>query len=355
MKSKSVISLIIFIIGTIVIGCTHVEKRSPEAISIEEIEGEGVVALDEEPTPTGVDISLEEKEQESKDYIIRIGDVLEISVWGEPDMTRQVPVRPDGKISYFLIGEIKAEGKTFGQLEAEIVQRLKKYIRKPKVVVIGKQFRGNLATIMGMVNKPGRFHVTNDTKLLDILAMAGGIKNIEGTQNIGYKNMQILPDLERSYIIRHGRVLNVNFYDLIKEKKMENNIVIRPGDFIYIPSSVENKVHVVGEVGNPVTITFGNRITLVEAITTAGGINRDASNGWVYIVRGSLRHPKVYRINMYSIYTGKAKNILLERGDIVYATTALMIRVNRVTKKIIPLLDVLIKSDTLRSSALNNY
>ncbi len=351
-----------FLLGCVLLlalGCSR-ERRPPQTLGEKGTVQDGITLLESEPSPSDSIKHVTDPTNpkgERADYIIRRGDVLEISVLGEPDMTKTVPVRPDGKISYFLISEVMAAGKTFGELETIVEKKLKEYIRNPDAAIIGKEFKGNLCTVLGLVKKPGRYHVSTNTRLLDVLAMANGISNIEGGGAFASSGLssQLYPDLESSYIIRKGQILNVNFYALLKEKKMRNNIIVVPGDFIYIPSSVDNKVHVVGEVQRQVTLNFGNSITLVEAINGAGGLNIRSSDGWVYVVRGSLRKPQVYRMNIKAIYSGRTRNLRLKSGDIVYATSGFLTKVERVTTKVIPFLDVLLKSESLRSTIKKNY
>jgi polysaccharide export outer membrane protein len=117
-------------------------------------------------------------------YVIGAEDVLSISVWKEPDLTRSVPVRPDGKISLPLIDEVKAAGLTPKQLETELTTRFSHYIAAPQVSVIVADVRSQTFSIVGEVNRSGSFQLKQKTTMLEALAAAGGFKDFAKTKKI---------------------------------------------------------------------------------------------------------------------------------------------------------------------------
>ncbi len=280
------------------------------------------------------------------DYQFQAGDKIEISVWGEPDMTREVVVLPDGTVSYFLIGEIQAVGKTFSELRKELEGRLAKYILQPKVTIIGKTFTGTFVTVLGAVSKPGQHAVSQTDRVLDVIAKAKGFKYLN-TDDISFAGD--IASLKLAYLSRKGRLVDVDFDALIKDGDMSQNIQIETGDFIYIPSSTTQLIFVLGEVQHPRAVPFRGRTTLLEALTSAGGLDEiTACKSSVCIVRGSLTKPEVTRIDVRKIYSGETNNLQLYAGDIVYVPSTFLTNVERISRKIIPFLDVIIKGDEVR-------
>jgi polysaccharide export outer membrane protein len=120
-----------------------------------------------------------EKAHSDDSYQIGANDVLAINVWKEPDISRSVPVRSDGKISLPLAGELQASGQTPRQLEEEITKRLKSYISDPEVTVIVSESKSQKINILGMVSRPVTYLLSGSTTVLDAIAMTGGFKDFE--------------------------------------------------------------------------------------------------------------------------------------------------------------------------------
>ena len=110
----------------------------------------------------------------SDDYVIGPSDVLAINVWKDPELTRSVPVRPDGKITMPLIGEMQVSGSTALDVQRMITQRLKEYIAKPEVSVIVQEMKSRTYIIVGKITKPGSYDLAKPTTVLEAIAIAGG-------------------------------------------------------------------------------------------------------------------------------------------------------------------------------------
>jgi polysaccharide biosynthesis/export protein len=159
-------------------------------------------------------------------YVIGANDVLSVNVWKEPDISRSVPVRSDGKISLPLVGELQASGQTPRQLETEITKRLQNYISEPEVTVIVTDSKSQKINILGMVARPGAYLLTSSTTVLDAIAMAGGFKDFAKQKSV--------------YILRQGsdgtqKRISFNYKDVIKGKSPEQNIRMQAGDTIVVP------------------------------------------------------------------------------------------------------------------------
>jgi polysaccharide export outer membrane protein len=158
-------------------------------------------------------------------YVIGADDVLAISVWKEPEVSRAVPVRTDGKISLPLIGELQAGGQTPKQLEQEIAKRLQSYISEPEVTVIVQDSKSQKINILGMVARPGAYLLTGSTTVLDAIAMAGGFKDFAKQKSI--------------YVLRTEagtqKRLPFNYKEVIKGKNPGQNIRLLPRDTVVVP------------------------------------------------------------------------------------------------------------------------
>jgi polysaccharide export outer membrane protein len=159
-------------------------------------------------------------------FVIGNDDHLDISVWKEPDLTKSIPVRSDGKISLPLVGEIQAAGRTPLQLELDIANRLRNYITVPQVTVIVEQINSKKFNIMGMVGRPGAYPLTLSTTIVDAIAAAGGFKDF--AKRKGVYILRQNPDGTQSR-------LNFNYNDFIKGKNLSQNVKIEPRDTIIVP------------------------------------------------------------------------------------------------------------------------
>ncbi|MHC5056137.1 MAG: polysaccharide biosynthesis/export family protein [Planctomycetota bacterium] len=273
-------------------------------------------------------------------YRIRTGDVLTISVMGEAEMTRSLPVGPDGRISYYLANDVMAAGRTFEELRKTLEEALRPHFKSPVVTVTGKEFRGNKISVLGMVHKPGEYEIRSDTRLMDVLAAAGGVsqRGFWTTQGWTYD----LPDFKRAFLMRGDRFVDVDFKDLLSDNERlvaQNNVYLRAGDRIYIPStsSSENKVMVLGEVQRPRVVRFQREISFMEAVAEAGGVKHSAWERRSFVVRGSLKKPTVIPVNLREVAVGRAADVALQSGDIIFVPKTALGKVEEITRQILPL------------------
>jgi polysaccharide export outer membrane protein len=158
---------------------------------------------------------------DSNTYIVGAEDVLAISVWHEPELTKQVVVRPDGKITLPLVNELPAAGLTVAQLSVSISQALLKYMNAPEVNVEVQQVNSKKYYIQGEVLKPGSFPLVVPTTVMEGLANAGGFKDFANTKRIA--------------ILRGTDRLKFNYREVRNGKRLEQNILLQPGDQIIVP------------------------------------------------------------------------------------------------------------------------
>ena len=160
-------------------------------------------------------------------YKIGAGDELYISVWKEPDLTRPVPVRPDGKITMPLVGDVQASGLTPHELEGNLTKQLSSFVSSPSVTVTVQAVHSQKFNIVGEVLKPGTYELSGPpTTVLDAIATAGGLKDFAKGKKI--------------YILRVNAdgsqaKLPFNYKEVIKGQNMAQNVVLQPRDTIVVP------------------------------------------------------------------------------------------------------------------------
>jgi polysaccharide export outer membrane protein len=158
---------------------------------------------------------------DAKTYIIGAEDVLFLKVWNEGQLTGAVIVRPDGKISLPLVGEMQAAGTTPEKLASNISEGLTKFLTHPDVSVAVQQVNSKKYFIMGEVQKTGSFPLVVPTTVLEALVQAGGFRDFAKTGNI--------------IILRRGERLKFNYKNVIKGKNTDQNIQLEAGDQIIVP------------------------------------------------------------------------------------------------------------------------
>ena len=158
-------------------------------------------------------------------YVIGPQDVLDISVWKEPELTRPVPVRPDGRISMPLLNDVQAAGKTPLQLAADITAGLKKFVTDPQVTVIVTTINSQRVFILGEVNRAGAYPLLPNMTVLQALSSAGGFT--------------IYANLKKIYLLRveDGKQVKhpFNYKDVLAGKAADQNIFVKAGDTIVVP------------------------------------------------------------------------------------------------------------------------
>ena len=159
-------------------------------------------------------------------FVLGTDDVLAISVWKEPELTKSIPVRSDGKISLPLVGEVTAAGRTPLQLEREITEKLKGFITTPEVTVIVEKVNSRKYNILGEVAKPGSYMLTADTTIMDAIAAAGGFRDF--AKKTGVYILRKGPD-------GHETNLKFNYKEFLKGKNPAQNVKLQPRDTIIVP------------------------------------------------------------------------------------------------------------------------
>jgi polysaccharide export outer membrane protein len=158
-------------------------------------------------------------------YVIGAQDVLDISVWKEPDVSRLVPVRPDGKISLPLLNDVQAAGLTPAQLAAQVTESLKKYVTNPQVTVIVTTINSQRVYILGEVTRPGAFPLIPGMSVLQALSSAGGFTQFAKVKSIFVRRVENGKEAKYPF----------NYKDVISGKRPEQDILLKAGDTIVVP------------------------------------------------------------------------------------------------------------------------
>lgn len=161
-------------------------------------------------------------------YALRHGDRLQVSVWKEEALNREVRVLPDGSISFPLVGRIQVAGSSAMEVEQRIRDGLKRFIPEPVVTVVVLATEGNSVYVLGKVLKPGPVLLTSgETTVLQVLSQAGGLDRFADSDSIVV--------LRKSGPDGREETMRVRYRDLLKGRSLESNVVMRPGDTVMVP------------------------------------------------------------------------------------------------------------------------
>jgi polysaccharide export outer membrane protein len=158
-------------------------------------------------------------------YLIGPEDVLTIVVWREKDMSTDAVVRPDGQISIPLLNDLQAAGLTPDQLRATIEKAASKYVAEPNATVIVKAINSRKVHILGNVIKAGTYPLAGDTTVLQLIAQAGGLQEWADSKRITVMRKEDGKDT----------VLSFNYKDVVKQKNLQQNVLLKPGDTVIVP------------------------------------------------------------------------------------------------------------------------
>jgi polysaccharide biosynthesis/export protein len=157
-------------------------------------------------------------------YLIGPDDVLQIVFWRDKDLSAEVVVRPDGRISLPLLNELQAAGSTPEQLRAALVERATQYIAEPNITILVKEIRSRRVFITGAVEKPGPFPLTGPTTVLQLIALAGGLKEFADQKNIVI--MRTVNGQQSSYPF--------DYHSVSRGAKLTQNLELKPGDTVVV-------------------------------------------------------------------------------------------------------------------------
>src|SRR5262245_8293637 len=220
------------------------------------------------------------------DYTIGIDDLLHVIVWENKELEQDVVVRPDGKISFPLVGEIYVRGLTVPRVESLLRERLSTSVRNPNVSVIVKEIRSFRVYLVGKVARPGVYPLKAGTPLLQALTLSGG--TVDGA------------DLPAAYIIRADKKIPVDLRRLIQDGDLSKNIKLETEDTIVVPEIaigtnpqeiLERRIYLLGKVAKPGVYTLKSDVPLIHALFLAGGVVDGADLASAFVMRKNKKIP----------------------------------------------------------------
>jgi len=321
-KSNFLLISLLFFIFTVSCASTSSKKKefnSPTDLPIRETESSRQIKAMNERILIS---TLSSKRDLYRDYKIGPEDLLEISVFEEEKLNKTVRVSSQGNISLPLLGILRVKGLTANESEKEIRDLLaEKYLQDPHVSVFIKEYRSQRISVIGAVEKPGVFDITGQKTILDMLGMAGGLKEYAGPLLF-----LIRPASPQEELIKEKKDLDelppktfmIDLEELLVKGDLTLNLPLIDGDMINVP--VSGKVFVGGEVARPGGFPLGGKkVTVSQAIAMAGGLNAKAAGSETKIFRYSEKgtEREILSVNVYTIEKGRGEDLFLKENDIV--------------------------------------
>jgi polysaccharide export outer membrane protein len=252
-----------------------------------------------------VPLSAPRAQVSDKAYIIGPEDVLEIQVWERKDLNQTVFVRPDGRTSLPLVGEIMVAGKTIQELQDHLAKVYEKTVQSAIVTVVVKEIKSRPVYFVGGFGRPGPMQLTREMTLMQAISVVGGV--VPGG------------DAENGYVLRGDKRIAVDFYKMLQKGDLSQNARLEPGDTVVVP--IADLVYLQGEVRTPAALKYTTDLTLLKAITQAGGLTPLAASGRVDLLRGRTGEKKErIRVDVDKIMRSPDENpdVSLKPDDIIY-------------------------------------
>ncbi len=246
-------------------------------------------------------------------YTVGPGDTLNISIYDRPTLAREVPISPDGKVSYLQAVGVKIQGLTLREVREKLLAELSTYHKSIKLIVTPGTIGSKKFSVIGRVREPGSFPLDRPTSVLEAIAAAQGIE----VGAIGGSAFE-LADLDRSFVARQGRKLDIDISRLYFQGDFSQNALLEPNDYIYVASSLRNEYYILGAVNAPGRRKMPTKMTVLRAITESGGFEDKAYRGNVLLIRGSIHNPETTVVNVQDILTGAAADVPIENRDIIF-------------------------------------
>lgn len=238
------------------------------------------------------------------DYVIGEGDTLAIAVWGVPELTFSVKVRPDGKITVPGLGEVAASGSSPSALQASLAERLKALVKNPIVTVTVNEITNSKVYIFGGGVKSTVYELSRRTTLLQLLCLLSELK---------------VADLNKAYLLRNGQKVKSDLHKLFVGGEVEQDLLLESGDSLFLPLLLDKSVYVLGAVTTPRAIEFREGMKVMEAILESGGFTKFADQNDVVVRRKDGKESITLEVKAKRLFKegDLSQNIELKAGDYV--------------------------------------
>jgi len=248
------------------------------------------------------------------------GDRLELELIGDPASRTMTVVGPDGKLYFNLLPGVDVWGLTLTEAKARLENSFTNFVREPpRIGMTLRAVESKRLWVLGSVQVPGVYTMATPLTLLESISMAGGTLSMTSFQDQSAAGIgEELADLKRSFVLRRGQLVPVDFKRLLYEGDLSQNIYLEPDDFVFLPAAAARQIYVLGAVAQPRPVPFVEGMTVAGAVASAYGTLRDAYLSQVAVVSGSLSAPQVTIVNYGKVIRGEESDILLKPQDIVY-------------------------------------
>jgi polysaccharide export outer membrane protein len=258
-----------------------------------------------------------------ENYVLGPGD--QISVWAlgaEEISNKPITIDPDGGIDLPLVGRVQAGGRSIQQLKADLVQKLRVFVREPEVSITTVEYRSQPISVMGAVKEPGVKQLQGSKSLFEVLSMAGGPTPDAGPKVLITRSLEYGPvPLASAKTDPSGRfsVGEVSLQGVLAADHPQDNIVVRPNDVITVPRG--EMVYVIGEVNKPGGFVLNDKesMSVLQALSLAGGTTRYAAPGSARVLRpGNDGNRTELALNLRQVLAGRANDVPLRSQDILF-------------------------------------
>jgi protein involved in polysaccharide export with SLBB domain len=245
-------------------------------------------------------------------------------MYGEPGLARvDVPIGPDGRLSYLQADNVPAGGLTIDELRARLDEELGKYYRSPRTIVTPITYRSKKYYVLGKVVNRGAYALDRPVTILEAVARAHGLETGLLENNTSFE----LADLQRSFVMRGNKRLDVNLERLFYQGDLTQNVPLEPDDYLYFAGANLKEVYVLGHVNSPGPAIWTPGLTVVGAIAARNGYTDKAFKSRVLVIRGSLNRPQTFVVDTWAALDARGLDFELKPKDIIYIHTRPFIRV----------------------------
>lgn len=329
-----ILAVLIAVSVTVTVGCTRFAQYEPGTVLDIDDSSAAVIEVKDVTVPPPPVETVDDLE-----YRVGPGDVLSVTI---PDLIERKSgtdkatdnlgnfrVYSSGKIILPLVGAVEVAGLTVEQIQTKLVEVFKAYIRQPVVSVEIQEFKSQPLYLLGKFNKPGLYYLDRPTHLIHGLALGSGTQDRS--------------NLRGARVVRSEKVLPVDIYALLYHNDMKQNILLKPGDTIYVPSNEEQLVYVFGAVDKPGPVPMDNgQLNILQALTASGLSKSNFDHEHLRLIRTlSPTRGQFMVVDLAKMMNGEALPMEMRDGDILYVPKTRLGNWNDIITELLPTFQVI--------------